>query len=103
MLAGLPTTRTLTLRLATSFRALPCAVKIWALTDSRSLRSMPGPRGRAPTSRATSASLKAVRGSLWAVTSCSSGKAQSSNSMMTPFRAFCAFSSGISSSCRMTG
>ena len=33
----------------------------------------------------------------------SSGKAQSSSSIITPFSAFCAFSSGISSSCRITG
>ena len=33
----------------------------------------------------------------------SSGNAQSSSSIITPLSAFCAFSSGISSSCRMTG
>ena len=52
VLAGLPTTSTLTLREATLFSAAPCAVKILAFSSSRSLRSMPGPRGRAPTSRA---------------------------------------------------
>ena len=52
VLAGLPTTSTFTLRLAALSRALPWAVKIWALAASRSARSMPGPRGRAPTSRA---------------------------------------------------
>ena len=31
------------------------------------------------------------------------GNAQSSSSIITPLSAFCAFSSGISSSCRMTG
>jgi hypothetical protein len=42
VLAGLPTTSTLTLRLATLFSALPWAVKILAFSSSRSLRSMPG-------------------------------------------------------------
>ena len=49
--AGLPTTRIFTLRLATAASALPCAEKICAFASKRSLRSMPGPRGRAPTSR----------------------------------------------------
>ena len=35
-----------------SLMALPWAEKIAALASSRSLRSMPGPRGRAPTSNA---------------------------------------------------
>ncbi len=52
VLAGLPTTSTLTLRLATLSSALPCAVKISALTASSSARSMPGPRGREPISSA---------------------------------------------------
>ena len=52
VLAGLPVTPIRTSSAATSFSALPCAVKIAPLASSRSPRSMPGPRGRAPTSRA---------------------------------------------------
>ncbi len=52
VLAGLPTTSTLTLRLATSLRAWPWGLKMPPLAESRSLRSMPALRGRAPTSRA---------------------------------------------------
>jgi len=52
VLAGLPTTSTLTSRLAALSSALPWAVKICAFAASRSARSMPGPRGRAPTSSA---------------------------------------------------
>ena len=49
VLAGLPTTKTLTVRLATWSKALPCAVKICALAESKSLRSMPGHEdGRRP-------------------------------------------------------
>src|SRR5690606_40104036 len=54
VLAGLPTTRTLMLRLATSLIALPCTEKMAALASSRSLRSMPGPRGRARSEEHTS-------------------------------------------------
>src|SRR6478735_11674686 len=49
VLAGLPTTRTLTSRLALELRALPCGRKMPPLADSRSLRSMPALRGMAPT------------------------------------------------------
>ena len=101
--AGLPTTSTFTSRLATAFSALPCAVKICAFADSRSFRSMPGPRGLAPTSSATSTSLNATIGSPVATMPSSNGNAQSSSSMITPASAFCAFSSGISSNCRITG
>ena len=52
MLAGLPVTPIRTSSAATVLRALPCAVKIAPFAESRSPRSMPGPRGRAPTSRA---------------------------------------------------
>ena len=52
VLAGLPTTKTLTLREATAFKALPCAVKMAPLIASNSARSMPGPRGREPTNKA---------------------------------------------------
>ena len=52
VLAGLPTTSTLTLREATALRALPWAVKMAPLMASNSARSMPGPRGREPTNKA---------------------------------------------------
>ena len=52
VLAGLPVTPMRTSSAATALRALPWAVKIAPLASSRSPRSMPGPRGRAPTSRA---------------------------------------------------
>ena len=64
VLAGLPTTSTRTSRLATASSALPWAEKILAFSSSRSLRSMPGPRGRAPTSMAKLQSLKAAAASL---------------------------------------
>ena len=52
VLAGLPTTSTLMSRDATALIALPCSMNIFAFSISRSLRSMPGPRGLAPTSSA---------------------------------------------------
>ena len=52
VLAGLPVTPMRTSSAATLLRAWPWAVKIAPFAESRSLRSMPGPRGRAPTSRA---------------------------------------------------
>ena len=60
-----------------SLIALPCTEKICAFASSRSLRSMPGPRGRAPTSIATSTSSNASSALSVATTSCSSGNAQS--------------------------
>ncbi len=53
VLAGLPTTSTLTSLAATAFSALPCTVKISPLALSSSERSMPLVRGRDPTSSAT--------------------------------------------------
>ena len=55
---------------------------------------MPGPRGRAPTSSATSASLNATFGSAVPIMPASSGNAQSSSSIITPFSAACALSIG---------
>ena len=52
VLAGLPVTPMRTSSAATALRALPWAVKMAPLAESRSPRSMPGPRGRAPTRRA---------------------------------------------------
>jgi len=93
----------LTSREATLFSAAPWAVKIFAFSSSRSLRSMPGPRGRAPTSSAMSASLNATSASSVATMPASSGNAQSSSSIITPLSAACAFSIGSSSICRITG
>ena len=50
VLAGLPVTSTRTSSAATSFNALPWAVKMAPLALSRSPRSMPALRGMAPTS-----------------------------------------------------
>ena len=101
--AGLPTTSTRISREATASSALPCSMKILAFSSSRSLRSMPGPRGFAPTSIATSASRNASFGSDEPCMPASSGNAQSSISIITPLSAACALSTGSSSSCRMTG
>ncbi len=101
VLAGLPTTRMRMSRAAAALIALPCTEKIAALASSRSLRSMPGPRGRAPTSSAYCASAKACSALSVHTVPASSGKAQSSSSMATPCRAPSA--GVISSMCRITG
>jgi hypothetical protein len=49
VLAGFPTTSTFTSREATAFIDLPWGPKILPLALNRSLRSIPLPRGRAPT------------------------------------------------------
>ena len=101
VLAGLPTTNTLTSRLAERDRAWPWGWKIPPLAERRSLRSIPALRGIAPTKSATSASPKARSASSVHTTSLKSGKAQSSSSMRTPSRAPSA--GVISNSCRATG
>ena len=101
VLAGLPTTSTLTSRAACSLRARPCGPKIRPFSASRSLRSMPLPRGRAPTRRAKRASRNASFGSSVTTKPCTRGYAQSSISITTPPRAGSA--GGISRSWRMTG
>src|SRR5436190_389487 len=53
VLAGLPTTRIFTSSAAPEFSASPCGLKMAPLASSRSARSMPLARGRAPTRRAT--------------------------------------------------
>ena len=99
--AGLPVTPIRTSSAATLLSALPWAVKIAPFASSRSLRSMPGPRGRAPTSRARLTPSKIFSGSEPISTPASVGKAQSSSSITTPSRAFRAGS--ISSSCSWIG
>ena len=63
VLAGLPTTRTFTSSAAPALIASPCGLKMPPLASSRSERSMPGPRGRAPTSRPMLQPSKAAFGS----------------------------------------
>ena len=101
VLAGLPTTRTLTSSAALSFSALPWTVKMPPLASSRSARSIPALRGIEPTSSATCTPSKATLASSEVVTPESSGKAQSSSSMTTPSRA--PIAGVISSSFRWTG
>ncbi len=60
VLAGLPTTRTLTSSAAPALIASPCGLKMPPFASSRSERSMPGPRGRAPTSSPTLQPSKAL-------------------------------------------
>ena len=101
VLAGLPTTSTLMSSAAPAAIASPCGLKIAPLASSRSDRSMPLVRGRAPTSSATFVPSKAWRASSKMSTPASSGNAQSSSSSAVPSAAFTA--SGISSSLRWTG
>mmetsp|Transcript_19821 Transcript_19821/g.76072 ORF Transcript_19821/g.76072 Transcript_19821/m.76072 type:complete len:323 (+) Transcript_19821:1339-2307(+) len=83
VLAGLPTTTTLQSRDATSSRTAPWALKMPAFAASRSFRSIPGPRGRAPTRSATSASMNASSGSVVQVQRNTNGEATSCSSMPT--------------------
>ncbi|SLJ55473.1 Uncharacterised protein [Mycobacteroides abscessus subsp. abscessus] len=59
-------------------------MKIGPLAASRSARSMPAVRGRAPTSSATFAPAKPVHGSSLMSMASSSGNAPSSSSIATP-------------------
>jgi len=71
------------------------------LSTKRSLRSMPGPRGLAPTSIAKLQSLKPTAASDVAVTLFSVANAQSFNSITTPLTA--ALAAGISSRFKLIG
>ena len=102
MLAGLPTTSTFTLRLATASSAFPCSVNIFAFSSKRSLRSIPG-CAAGTDEHGNVDVLKATLGSAVPVIPVSKGNAQSSSSIMTPFRAACALSIGSSSNCSCTG
>ena len=100
VLAGLPTTSTLTSGAARSASAFPCTVKILPFSPSSSARSIPLVRGREPTSRATLTPSNA-----WCGSSCSSmeltrGNAQSTSSIATPSSAPIAW--GISSKLRVS-
>ena len=84
VLAGLPVTATRTSSAACALSALPCTVKIAPLASSRSPRSMPFVRGRAPTSSARLTPSKIVSASSPISMPASVGKAQSSSSITTP-------------------
>ncbi len=99
--AGLPTTSTRTESSAWALMASPWGLKMPPLASSRSPRSMPFERGRAPTSSATWAPSKAWLGSSYMSIPARRGKAQSSSSMATPFTA--SMACGISSSRSCTG
>ena len=98
VLAGLPTTRIFTSSAALALSASPWGLKIWPLASSRSARSMPFERGRAPTSIATLTPSNAFAGSSWMSTLSSSGNAQSKSSSAVPSAAFtaCGISSRLS-------
>ena len=100
--AGVPVTSTLTSSAATLFNARPWAVKMAPLALSRSPRSMPAVRGRAPTSIARLTPSNTLVGSSPISTLARFGKAQSSSSITTPSSAFSAgvISSSRSSTCR---
>ena len=97
VLAGLPTTRTRTSSAAPALIASPCGLKMPPLASSRSPRSMPAVRGRAPTSSATLTPSKAAVGSSVMSMPASSGNAQSSSSIAVPSAAL---SAGVISSSR---
>ena len=101
VLAGLPTTSTRTSSAAPALIARPCGAKMPPLASSRSPRSMPFVRGRAPTSKATFTPSKALVASSVMSTPESSGNAQSCSSSATPSAARTAC--GISNSRRLTG
>ena len=97
VLAGLPVTPMRMSSAATSLSALPWAVKIAPLASSRSPRSMPLVRGRAPTSSARFAPSKTLFASSPISMPARVGNAQSSSSMTTPSSAL---SAGVISSSR---
>ena len=72
---------------ALSLMALPCVENICAFSINKSLLSIPGPLGFAPTRKAKLLSPKALAASSVVVTLPNVGKAQSSNSIATPLSA----------------
>lgn len=62
VLAGLATTRTLTLFLAYLSKALPCSMKILELAAKRSLLVIPALNGDDPTRKATSTPCESTQG-----------------------------------------
>jgi hypothetical protein len=93
--------------------ALPWPTKIRPFSPSRSLRSMPGPRGAAPTSSAQLTPSNALLGSSVTITSWSVAKPQSCSSIALPSAMSSGWRAvglggvqsaffGMSSRCRMT-
>ena len=101
VLAGLPTTSTRTSSAAWAAIASPCGLKMPPLASSRSARSMPFVRGRAPTRSPMLVPSKASLASSKMSIEASSGNAQSTSSIAVPSAALTA--SGISSSRSATG
>ena len=101
VLAGLPTTKTLTDLLALSARAFPCSTKMAPFCFKRSARSMPGPLGFEPTRKTASQSLNPTERFEVVLIPCKRGKAQSSSSILTPFNL--ASMGAMSTKLRMTG
>jgi hypothetical protein len=99
--AGFPTTRMRTSSAAPALIASPCGLKMPPFASSRSARSIPLLRGRAPTSRPTLQPSKASFASAVMSMPWSSGKAQSWSSIAVPSAALRA--SGISSRRSLTG
>jgi hypothetical protein len=88
--AGLPTTSTLMSSAACALIAWPCGLKIAPLASSRSARSIPFVRGRAPMSRPTLAPSNASSALAVMSMASRSGKAQSVSSIAVPSAAFSA-------------
>ena len=101
VLHGFPTVITFTLGDAEASIAFPCPTKIGPLAATRSALSMSLVLGREPTRKIASAPLKATSGSSVPIISCTSGKAESLNSIITPSRR--CMPGGISSNCKIKG
>lgn len=100
VLAGFPTTTTLQLGWANSFKAFPCPLKICPFYPNKSDLSIPGPLGLAPTKMATSHPENPDLYSTDPVKLEIKGKEQSFTSINTPCKAFSA--GGISNKVRST-
>mmetsp|Transcript_17833 Transcript_17833/g.36562 ORF Transcript_17833/g.36562 Transcript_17833/m.36562 type:complete len:245 (+) Transcript_17833:69-803(+) len=103
VLAGLPTTRTLTDLEATVLRSSPCSLKMPQFLVRRSLRSMPSLRGKAPSMITKSAPVNAVEASPVQTTPFRRGWMASSSSILTPVRQVWTPSTLRSRRWRMTG
>mmetsp|Transcript_29010 Transcript_29010/g.72789 ORF Transcript_29010/g.72789 Transcript_29010/m.72789 type:complete len:218 (+) Transcript_29010:502-1155(+) len=84
VLAGLPTTSTLHVGSPTRASALPASAKMATFLASRSARSIPSLRGKAPSMMATSAPANATSWSSVASTVPSCAESRSSSSSLTP-------------------
>jgi len=86
--AGFPTTKIFAFLDAWSFKAFPVSMNIFPLSLSKSALSYPGALGLDPTKKTKSASLNPTFGSEVITTLSKVGKAQSCNSIYTPFNTF---------------